>query len=467
MKHRDPWSLITETAARIRRRSRANLLVPCLPPLAAALVLAAAGRLPIELAAAGAIAVGVVLIQLLSVPAATTEAAGRIDRLVGARDHFLTIATSERESHPFLRVVEAHAATLASDAKLADAAPPLAWRRFVRSALGSLAVFAVLAWGPGIGPFDVDPALRLETIADELARNGTREDRLLAHELRKVAETLRNPDRTREEKRAAAEAAAKRLEDEKGGGKGEQQGAKGDRQGSGAGGSESSALRGEARSELQKLAAQSDKSEGKNEGKSGGKNEGGKSEGGKSESAGDGSESRDEERTAEGGSVNAPRDEAKGAKPREDAGEGNRPDSAGDRGSSSKPGAAHGQREGGPPDPQRQGKAQGNQPQAGTEARGEGARPTTASEDEPAPKYEEGEGERGWRIEGGRYVRVRIPEEETDAAETDRVQKPGDPRPLTPYGNAPLPETGPAGEVKDRQPLPLEYRDVLTGKESR
>ena len=64
-------------------------------------------------------------------------------------------------------------------------------------------------------------------------------------------------------------------------------------------------------------------------------------------------------------------------------------------------------------------------------------------------------------IVDGRYVRVRVPEENQQLPGSERVAKPGDASPQTPYGNAPLPPPGAPGEVGAEQPLPLEYRDAF------
>jgi hypothetical protein len=89
-----------------------------------------------------------------------------------------------------------------------------------------------------------------------------------------------------------------------------------------------------------------------------------------------------------------------------------------------------------------------------------GSRPTSESES-PARELEGGAGS-GWTLVGGRYVRVRIPQD-ASPSETERVGGPGEVKIGTPYGNAPAPSEGPPGEAREQQPIPLEYREILLG----
>ncbi len=464
----DPYRLIEETAHRLRRRQIGAAFLPALPPFAALIVGSAFARLPVELVAAALISASLLVLYVLSLPKAEPAASRLIDRSLGAKDLFLTLATMgpRSEPHPLLPLVESSAAEIAS-----RAAPiPLPARELgrVRRSLAFSALLACLLW---VIPIGAPPASGgpLERLASALAA-GSADERHLALELRELAKTLRDPSVPAETKRKKIEEALAKIEkqerraDGSSGGKSAGSGSepseksqggtaegKGGRQaGQGGSGNESAgqSLSGAAKSELQKIeselgsAAESSKSDGRQDAK--------KQEG--------------------GGGIQGPQG---GTKEREGQQEGENQQSASSQGR--KP---DDKRLGSEQGDAQQGEArrdQGNEPndqqsgKAPNQARGADGRDQTSSAERPSPGdsnqaaeryYRDGQGPDGWRIENGRYVRVRIPDQ-ARGVETENVATPGDVEITTPYGNAPLPAAGSPGEVAESQPAPLEYRELL------
>ncbi|MGH7819171.1 MAG: hypothetical protein ACREQ9_05310, partial [Candidatus Binatia bacterium] len=132
---------------------------------------------------------------------------------------------------------------------------------------------------------------------------------------------------------------------------------------------------------------------------------------------------------------------------------GNEPKSAGDaQGEAKQPHEAG-------TEPAEQGKGGRGQGGEGSSA---GMKPLPSADGKPAERYyKPGEGTGGSEIQDGRYVRIRVPEENGAALGAEIVAKPGDVDPETPYGNAPLPSAGAPGDIAVDQPRPLEYRDAL------
>ncbi|MGH7858253.1 MAG: hypothetical protein ACREQY_13095, partial [Candidatus Binatia bacterium] len=255
--------------------------------------------------------------------------------------------------------------------------------------------------------------------------------------------------RPAEEKRQAAEKALQQLEEGSSGG---EKGAEGKPQGGGTAPGEqatgaSEELRNEARAELGKAA-----------GRQGGSGTEGES----------GEERRSQEKGREDaqpeGGLEGP-EQPKGAAEREGTGEGNRP---GPGEGKSRDARAEGDADSGrddtsPPRDESAGE-EARRPETGIGTSGASGKPQASDDSEPAERYyEPGEGPDGWKIVDGRYVRVRIPEE-SDAVDVERVRKPGRIQTETAFGNAPLPPAGRPGEIRDTQPLPLEYRNILRGE---
>lgn len=451
---RDPYVLIRETDRLRRRRERTSLGLTALPPVAALASAAVAGRLPVELVAASALALGLVALYATSARGGCPDTAALLDRALGAKEHFLTLATLAGPA-PLLAVVEAKASELGRDADPRAFRPPLPRRRLFWSTFLSAALLALLWLLPASGVADA-PADRLREIAAELAATGDPADAALARTLAKVALSVRDRSKTAEAKRHEIRGAMRELEkrsgqgesdDAAGSGRGQGKGGKAERgrDGSGrersAGAGGGSDLRGQAKGELERLERET---------------------GGGESSAGAAREARktDVPRSTPGGSVEAPQ-KPNGAKRREESpGEGNRPaptqGEARDRpGTSGRSDQAKSDR-GAAPSPGGGGRARGG---AATSDPGAAGKPSSDPDGPPADRfYAPGAG--GWRIENGRYVSVRVPDP-GGVENVERVQKPGEVVTETPYGNAPPPSQGPPGEVHDAQPVPLEYRDLL------
>ena len=454
MENRDPYDLIRAAAAGLRRRHVLNLVLPWLPAGAVLAGFAAVARLPVELAAAAAVLAAALLLHASAPPPPLRRAASRLDERSGGRDHFLTLATAELEP-PMRDLVESGAARLGQGLRAADVLPPLAGRRVGWGAAGA-ALLALLLWlAPAEFPQALDPAQHLEEIAAGLEETGELADVALARELRAVAAALRDPSASAQERQEAAQRALENLEQqEKGSGT---EGGGGEQGDAGASGSEE--LRGEARSALERASESTGGQEsgtGESSGESSGETEGpGETEGSQTgEQAGE-----------SGGGVKAPRPDASGAREREQESEGqeNRPDDSPAKSLGSKGGAGEGRE---PRDPNRPGPGEAKGPDPSGGAGGEGTAPSPSTAEGPENPDLPGAGT-GWRIVDGRYVRVRVPEGENEALETERVRGPGEVEPTTPWSNAPLPGEGPTGEPVERQPLPLEYRNVLREKKTR
>ncbi len=463
----DPYRLIEETAHRLRRRQIGAALLPALPPLAALIAGSVFARLPVEIVAAALISASLLVLYVLSLPKAEPAASRLIDRSLGAKDLFLTLATLDprSEPHAFLPLVESSAAEIVSrGAEIPLPARELGgvWRSLAFSAL-----LACLLW---VLPVEAPRASGgpLEDLASALAA-GSEDERQLALDLRELAKTLRDPSIPAETKRKKIEEALAKIEkqerkaegsssgksagsgsepSEKSGGERAQ--GKGEKQGSQAGtGNESSgqSLAGAAKSELQKIeselggAAESSKSSGRQDAK--------KQEGGGGIQGPQGSKQREGQQ----GEENQQSSSSQGRKPDDKR----RGSEQGDM----QEGEARRDQGNEPNDPQT-GKAP-NQPRGadGRNQSSSGERPSPVDGNQTAERYyKDGQGPDGWRIENGRYVRVRIPDQAL-GVETEHVATPGDVELTTPYGNAPLPTAGSPGEVADSQPAPLEYRDVL------
>ncbi len=466
----DPYRLIDETALRRRRRRLWNICLPALPPAAALLGARYLGILPVELGAAGVIAFALLALHLTGVELSRASAARFLDVALGAKDHFLTLATAGTHAQ-LLPVVAAEAATLAV---APPELPPTSRRSLLVSFILSVAGFLLLWSLPQVASFAAADGTDLDRIAAALEASG---DASLATTLREVATALRDPHRSGKEKLAKIAAALQKIEDaqRKGGqakgsgssggggsgGKGEQGGESGTDKGQGAGkspgttgaqGGAGSAgdARAEAKQELGKLAEQLSSGAG---------------------------EAKDQQQSQQGensqpagGGIQGPESGAKDRKQSERDGTANQPGkNPNESGGNEKPGGNQGQAqaEQGQQDPQKQQNQQnqaGAANQGGAGADGSGQHSTSQGDVKPQERfYKPGEGPDGGIVDG-QYVRVRVPEEAGPLPGTEIVAKPGDATPMTPYGNAPLPQAGAPGEVAADQPVPLEYRDALKSR---
>src|SRR5713226_3978665 len=96
----DPYSLIERTALRARRRKRLEVLLPALPPAVALAGASFFGRLPVEIAAAAAIALAFLSLHVAALRVRKGSAGALLDRELRAKDHFLTLATLEEDEAP-------------------------------------------------------------------------------------------------------------------------------------------------------------------------------------------------------------------------------------------------------------------------------------------------------------------------------------------------------------------------------
>ena len=92
-----PYRLIDATATRSYRRQLGEILLPAAPPAIALAIALGLGLLPIELAAAAAIAAGMVMLYASGLAPSKIQAARFLDHSLGAKDHFLTLATAAGE----------------------------------------------------------------------------------------------------------------------------------------------------------------------------------------------------------------------------------------------------------------------------------------------------------------------------------------------------------------------------------
>lgn len=456
MKRADVHRIIEETAKRWYRRRLFEVLAPSAPPALALAVAALVGRLPLEIAAAAAIAFVLLASYASGLSVAARDAAGFLDRSLGAKDHFLTLATVGGHA-TLLPLVESSASAIL-EASGPPRLPPPRKRPLVTSVVLSIAGFLLLWLIPELAPLASTEGGGLDRIAAELAQSSDAGDQELARVLREVSRTLHDPQPSREEKQAKIEQALAKLDETRpkrpqvaagrsgGGGEeqnqGEQSGAGGNEKGRGqgqqAGGTGSA--RGQARQELEKLA-----------GELAGESREGKGEQGKQSKP-----------TPSGGGIQGPETSAKERKAGDREGTGNQPGKAPDKsGGNEKPGGAEGQvkaEQGSERPPEA---ADSKSKGAGSGGEGAGQRSSQQADNKPAERYyKPGEGP-GGSVAGGQYVRIRVPDASQPLPGTEVVAKPGEINLEVPYGNAPLPEAGSPGEVPAEQPVPLEYRDAL------
>ncbi|MEA2625616.1 MAG: hypothetical protein QOD06_1661 [Candidatus Binatota bacterium] len=465
----DPYRLIRDTTARLRRRAREDVLLAALPPIAAAGGVTAAGWASGWLAAAVALASGLLAFIAARIPPREAEAARSLDHALAAKEHFLTLVTGGAHE-PLRAVVERGASDIARARTVFPPVPPFRWRRILASTAASLAAVGLMLL---LAAWRAPAASSLERLAHDLASVGDPAAAALARSLRTLVDDLRRSDLSDDEKRQRVQATLAELERQEGGsGRGEgggkdgtgsgRQGSGSGRQGTGGGagsGAEqrqgagpgageregdarSRQLRDRARGELEALAGPLD-------GKARGEKRGDRQEG-----------------DSDGGGVKAPR-KADGAG--EGPGEGSQPSGNRPRGDGEAEGEGAGQGQG---EKQRPGPEEGSgsaaRPEGGGTGTGSLGRAGPDDQAEPAKRYyAPGEGPGGWIIKDGRYVRVRIPDERHAEEDLETVAKPGDVNPETPYGNAALPSAGPVGEAHESQPLPLEYRDALGSRGAR
>lgn len=468
----DPLGLIAETERATRRRRQTDLLALAAPPAAAMAVAAALGRLPVELAVAGLIAALFLTLFVTTIEVGELTAAAFLDRSLAAKDHFLTLATTEPGA-ALRAVVESGARALVA-ARGVPALPPRRSRPLLGSTLASAALLALLWLVPVLGPL-VEHHDPLSRLAATLADSPDPLDRRVASELRIVVSALRdrslsNADKLEKVKAALDEISkaeqAKRRQGGSGssggsGGKGEQAGkeqtggaeqGRGNSQG-GAGQAQSpqgeagnAVARGAAKQELSKVAGELQQAEQKNDSKS------------------DSKQGEQKKPNPSGGGIQGPESGADERKPGRGESSSNQPGKSPDKpGSGEQPGDAQGEgksQQGQPPRPGRS-EGQGQGPGAGA---GEGAsnRPSNAPDAKKAERYYK-PGEGPGALVDGKYVTIRVPEEPRRLPGTEPVAKPGDVELGVGYGNAPLPSAGSPGEVSVDQPVPLEYRAALGG----
>lgn len=453
---RSPYALIRKTALTLQRHERLTLFCIVLPPLGALCGLWWIERLPAELVAAAMIAFGLFTLRLSAISAAEPVAASRIDRTLAAKDVFLTLATCERtEPQPLRSLVEAEAESRGTNVEARRFVGPIRGAPLARSLLYSALGFLLLAMAPAeLRPLTASES-RLVAIARELESRSDLHDQALGENLHDVLHILRDRTLREMEKATKVREVLAKLESEGGeaqgaSGKGTKQGSETAKQGEKGGaenGPNGQGLRGQAQKELEEIAnslTRSSTSEGSSE----------PSENGKS--------SDHEKKRKEGGGIQGPGGKP-GTKERSDRGDGNRPGEPPLEGK--QPGESLQPTTGG-----REHRGAGERPSQGRSpdlsgtgnSQGGGEQPLADSNSPAAERfYKPGDGRQSPRIANGRYVRVRVPEESPGKGATEVVQKPGNTAPETSYGNAPLPGPGSPGEVREMQPLPLEYRDVL------
>jgi hypothetical protein len=464
----EPYRLIEETAVRRWRRQITDVLFPALPPALALAAAAWTGVLPVEIVAASAIAFAVIGLHVAGLAPSSHDAARFLDGAIGAKDHFLTLATVDRR-RPLMGIVFEETALIAGRAPQPSLPP---WRKkplLTSVALSAAGLFVLLSL-PQLSSI-ASTGGELDRLAAELAAAG---DADLAQAVRDASEALHDPNRSKDEKRAKVEEAIRKIDEaqrnsqqtgnrggSQGGGKEGNQGEKqpGGRQGQGHGSGTQQGMaeqkqtggngsgKGDARDRAkQELSKQAGELSGEtHQTKGGDKKEAQK----KQESAGGGIQGPEPGKDRKSGD----RDVA-----------GNQPGKSPQQsGGNEKPGGSEGEVKA---------EKAGQQPQSGEQQRagntgeaageGSGQRPSAQPDGKPAERYyKPGEGPAG-DVRDGQYVRVRIPEESKTLRGTEVVAKPGEVVPEVPVGNAPLPSAGSPGEVGSDQPVPLEYREALT-----
>src|SRR5262249_50244984 len=188
-----PDRLIDETALRWHRRRLSELLLPVLPPVLAAAIALAADRLPVEIGVAGTIALAIFGFYLTGLVVSRLRAARFLDRSLGAKDRFLTLATVER-AVTLLSVVESGAAAIAASAGDLPL-PPRRNRPLVASAALSVVGLLFLWVIPDLALHAGAGGGGLDRIAAELAA-GDAADQELARALRDVSNVLHDPRRS-------------------------------------------------------------------------------------------------------------------------------------------------------------------------------------------------------------------------------------------------------------------------------
>ncbi len=454
-------------------------------PLLALVVAAALGRLPVELAAAGVIALTFLAMMLAAIEVAPTEAAGFLDRTLSAKDHFLTLATVPAEV-PFRAVVEAGAAAILR-ASPEPELPPRRIRPIVTSGVLSVALLALLLAIPRVAAMVAsdDP---LDRIAESLAESSSGLDREIATELRIVQSARKDRRLSNQQKLEKIQAALDKIE------KAEQQQAqqkKGSNSGSNAGGSggkseqkgesqDGGQQKGEGKSQGGSDQKQGDQGEGGNSGardaakqelsKAAGQLQGQQSQGQGESKNGEpkkGEQQKQDQKKESGGGIQGPESNADERKPgdkqsNDPSQQGKSPDKPGNDPNQEGGNQGEGKSQQGNAQQPKQGQ-QGQGPGPGASSNGESSshRPSHAPEDKPAERYyKPGEGPGGTLVDG-KYVTIRVPEERERLPGTEPVAKAGDVELEVGYGNAPLPGAGSPGDVSADQPVPLEYRGAL------
>jgi hypothetical protein len=469
----NPYKLIEATVVRGRARMRENVLWPALPPALAIAAAALLGRLPVEVGAAATIGYAMVLLHLTSQRFERRDAAAFLDAKLGAKEHFLTLATIDGAA-TLRPAVEERATAIASSAP-PPSPPPRRSRPVLLSGFASAALLAFLWWLPQVSLFAAAGG-PLDRIAAELAGSSDTTDRRLGAELAALSDALRDPAISKEDKQKKIDEMMKKIDEvEKqqkqsaaagssgsggdSGKQGQQQKPEGEQQGEGKGkgtkqeqqsgekGSGSGA-RGEAKKELEKMAGELAGGEQKNQ-------QQGKSEQGK-----------EKKPEPAGGGIKGPEDNSAKERKQGDRQEtGNQPGkNQSQDGGNEKQGGAEGQAKADqqePKQPDQQPNTGKGQGQGSGDGEGASKQPSHQPSDKPAERFFKPGENAGGRIVDGRYVRIRVPEEQKPLAGSEEVGTPGEVIPEVPYGNAPMPPPGGPGDVGTEQPVPLEYRGAL------
>jgi len=420
---------------------------------------------------ASGIAFAFVSVHAATIEPSSRDAARFLDRAIGTKDHFLTLATAD-PAQPLMAVVAEETARVAAAAAV-PALPPPRKKPLIASVILSIAGFLLLLFIPGLSSL-ASGGGELDRIAAELAAAG---DADLAAIVRETAAALRDPKLSNREKHERIEEAIHKIENTQrdsarsgrqgqsqpggkdgnqgekqaggrqgGNGSGNQQSSAAERQAAGQGkGSGAADARERAKQELSKLAGQMGGGE-QSQTKAGEQNKG------------------EQKQQPSGGGIKGP-ESGKDRKNGDRDVAGNQPGSdPRQSGGSQKPGGSEGEAKSEQSgDRSQQGPTAQQARPAGSGGEGAGQRPSSQPDGKPAEKYyKPGEGP-GDGVKDGRYVRVRIPEESKTLPGTETVAKPGEILPEVPFGNAPLPSAGAPDQVSADQPVPLEYREVLTG----
>lgn len=475
-----PFTVIERTGQRLLRQQQINIVIFFLPVAAATVfvgrALLTAFSLPPLLILLPLVLLGALLTFALWQTKKAQEreaAAALLDEKTDGQERFLTLATlpqAQREA-PLFTLVQRQAEKKAVSFAPARDVPFTLDRRvlwaLLASALCVLALF-LIPLAPPLTLFAPEPApevalAELEATARTLLNEGkTPEEQVAGAQLLALAEELKKPELSPQEKEKLIEETEKRIKlnlplpqlipldlkifasDSK------------KNEGKGGGESDQPQPNDQPLSKGDKGGDQPNKSPDStagNEQKRGPGNEGEKKDQSQPRDAGGGIKFDMPQQQQEGKKQERPGEKQSGQQDKSNQNPDQAQNSQTPGSDPNRPGGQQGQGN----DPEKKG-PNPNPQQPGQTEKGTG---TTAGRGPGERFLRPGEQPGGFLTKDARFVKVRVPVgQEAQDDNSKRTDNPNATVPKTPYSNAPLKE-GPPDQAQPKQPIPLEYRDIL------